>query len=69
MAADDWQAEGKLPNDGLRVRHLPTRAVFDLWAQKGEIHAVLRQGMAATDLFNEAKKWFKRFGKDQPELL
>ena len=31
MKQDDWRAESKLPNGGLRVRHFPTRAVFEVW--------------------------------------
>ena len=33
---DDWRGEDWLPNGGRRCRHLPTKAVFDLWFQNGE---------------------------------
>ena len=69
MNADDWLSEGKLPNGGLRVRHLPTRCVFDVWQEGLEVRAVLRQAAAGTELFNEAKAWFQIFGKRQTLLL
>jgi hypothetical protein len=43
--------------------------VFDIWLDEGQVCAVLRQGAAPSALFEEAKEWFRRFGKDQPDLL
>jgi hypothetical protein len=68
MNPDDWRAEGRLPNGGLRVRHLPTRCVFDVW-EYGEVHLLLRQGAAGTYLFEEVREWFESFGKRQLRLL
>jgi hypothetical protein len=69
MNLDDWQAEGKLRNGGVRVRHLRKRCVFDVWQQGEDVRAVLRQGAAGNDLFEEAKEWFRKFGQNQPSLL
>jgi hypothetical protein len=68
MNHDDWRAESKLPNGGLRVRHIPTKAVFEVWMDGNIVQAVLRQGAAGTELFEEAKVWFHwhwMFSKDQ----
>jgi hypothetical protein len=68
MKQDDWRAESKLPNGGLRVRHFPTRAVFEVWMDGDVVQAVLRQGAAPSELFEEAKAWFHwhwMFSKDQ----
>ena len=72
MNSDDWHVEGKLPNGGLRVRHLPTKCVFEIWQTDKEVRALLRQGTAGTELFEEAKAWFHRhwmFAKDQGSLF
>jgi hypothetical protein len=66
---DNWRSEGKLPNGGVRVRHLPTRCVFDVWQDGKEVRAVLRLGAAGTDLFEEVKRWFKDLGRRQMLLL
>jgi hypothetical protein len=69
MNPDDWRAERKLSNGRVRVRHIPTRCLFDLWVQDGEVRVVLRQGAAGNELFEEVKAWFRKCGKDQPNLL
>jgi hypothetical protein len=69
MNPDDWEPEGKLPNGGLRIRHLPTRCIFEVWQQGRDVQALLRQGAAGTQRFEEAKVWFERFGRRQPNLL
>jgi hypothetical protein len=66
---DDWRMEGKLSNGGLRIRHAPTRCIFDVWMDGKEVRAVLRQGAAGNELFGEAKVWFRMFGREQPDLL
>ena len=65
---DDWRGEDWLPNGGRRCRHLPTKAVFDLWFQNGEVQAVLRQGSASSELFALAKGYFRVFGCINPDL-
>jgi hypothetical protein len=69
MNPDDWRAEKKLSNGRRRCRHIPTRCMFDIWIDEGQVRAVLRHGAAPSALFEEAKEWFRRFGKDQPDLL
>jgi len=69
MNPDDWVAERRLRNGGLRIRHLPTRCVFEVWVDGKEVRVLLRQGAASTALFEEAKQWFLQFGKDQLDLL
>ena len=69
MNHENWRAEARLPNGGLRVRHIPTKTVFDVWMDGNVVLAVLRQGAASSDLFAEAKLWFDwhwMFSKDQP---
>jgi hypothetical protein len=69
MNPDDWVVERRLRNGGLRIRHMPTRAVFEVWVDEKEVMALLRQGAAGSSLFEEAKQWFLGFGMDQAQLL
>jgi hypothetical protein len=34
-----------------------------------EVRVILRQGSAGTELFEEVKKWYGRFGRRQMRLL
>ena len=64
---DDWLGEDWLPNGGRRCRHVPTRAVFDLWFDpNGEVQAVLREGTASTALFEQAKGYYRVFRAINP---
>ena len=69
MNPDEWRSEDKLSNGGLRIRHIPSRCIFEVWMRDGEVRGVLRQGAAPTGLFNEAKEWFESFGLRQRTLL
>jgi hypothetical protein len=65
----DWRGEEWLENGGRRCRHLPTNCVFDLWFNdNGDVHAVLRQGSAPTELFELAKGYYKAFGTANSDL-
>jgi hypothetical protein len=66
---DDWRAERKLSNGRVRVRHIPSRCLFDVWVQDGELRIVLRSGAAGNDLFDETKAWFRAHGNEQLDLL